>query len=280
MSVEKKLLAISDLHIGYESNWNALKSIASGPQDWMMLGGDLAETSDQLRRIFDLLSSRYEKLIWVPGNHELWTIPTSPLKGEAKYFEMVEVCREFGVHTPEDPFPVLKTGGVSYCIAPMFLLYDYSYRPENVSFENAIAWAAEQDSVCVDEHLLFHEPFFSREDWCAIRCAQTYKKLKSISRENKIILLNHFPLCYDHAYLPLIPRFSLWCGTKRTENWHKEFNVEAVVYGHLHMPSTKWRDGVRFEEVSLGYPRQWNQTRGIDVKVREILPGLKREQLP
>jgi hypothetical protein len=28
------------------------------------------------------------------------------------------------------------------------------------------------------------------------------------------------------------------------------------VYGHLHVPRTTWYDGVRFEEVSLGYPRE------------------------
>lgn len=28
-------------------------------------------------------------------------------------------------------------------------------------------------------------------------------------------------------------------------------------YGHLHTPYTAWIDGVRFEEVSLGYHNQW-----------------------
>ncbi len=30
-----------------------------------------------------------------------------------------------------------------------------------------------------------------------------------------------------------------------------------MVYGHLHIPRTTFEDGTRFEEVSLGYPREW-----------------------
>jgi hypothetical protein len=47
-----------------------------------------------------------------------------------------------------------------------------------------------------------------------------------------------------------------WCGTRRTDDWHLRFNAGVVVSGHMHVRSTKYRDGVRFEEVSFGYPRQ------------------------
>ncbi|MYU48090.1 hypothetical protein GTV15_15710, partial [Streptomyces sp. SID7803] len=33
-------------------------------------------------------------------------------------------------------------------------------------------------------------------------------------------------------------------------------------YGHLHIPRTTWYDGVRFEEVSVGYPRERRQRGG------------------
>ena len=35
------------------------------------------------------------------------------------------------------------------------------------------------------------------------------------------------------------------------------FGAAAMVYGHLHIPRRIWRDGVPFDEVSLGYPREW-----------------------
>ena len=39
------------------------------------------------------------------------------------------------------------------------------------------------------------------------------------------------------------------------------------------MRATRFRDDVRFEEVSLGYPKQWRQDRGMLAYLREILPG-------
>ncbi len=72
--------------------------------------------------------------------------------------------------------------------------------------------------------------------------------------------------------MPSIPSFSIWCGTRRTHDWHTRFPVKAVVYGHLHVRGTDWIDGVRSEEVSLGYPRDWDASLGMAGYLRQILP--------
>ena len=92
-----------------------------------------------------------------------------------------------------------------------------------------------------------------------------------VSSTGHLIVANHFPLRADLAVLPRIPRFSIWCGTTRTIDWMSRFNIEAAVYGHLHLRSTTQIDGVRFEEVSLGYPKQWNQARPLSEYLRRIL---------
>jgi hypothetical protein len=62
-----------------------------------------------------------------------------------------------------------------------------------------------------------------------------------------------------------------------TADWHTRYNVVCSVYGHLHIPRTTYYDGVRFEEVSLGYPREWQRRTGAnglpDNLVRQILPA-------
>jgi hypothetical protein len=45
------------------------------------------------------------------------------------------------------------------------------------------------------------------------------------------------------------------------------------VHGHLHVRATHFRDGVRFEEVSLGYPRDWSVRHGVAPYLRQILPS-------
>lgn len=270
-----RLYAISDLHLGFEANQRALSEIESRPADWLILAGDVGETTAHLDLAFSVLKPRFAQLVWVPGNHELWTISGSPdaTRGRSRYDELVEVCRSHGVLTPEDPYPVVTIAGRETRIAPLFLLYDYSFRPSHVPLELALDWAAEEGLECADELLLHPDPYADRIEWCKARCEMTERRLTAFRNDLPTVLINHFPLREDLAILPRIPRFSIWCGTRRTEDWHIRFNATVVVSGHLHIRSTSYRDGVRFEEVSLGYPRQWVGRVKPDDCVREILPA-------
>jgi hypothetical protein len=270
-----KLFAVSDLHVGYEANRNALAEITPHPDDWLILAGDVGETRAHLEYALKILSPRFKRLIWVPGNHELWTLPGSSetARGQLKYEQLIELCRSYNVLTAEDPYPIVVIGTTAVRIAPLFLLYDHSFVPDDIPVERALEWAHESGISCSDEMLLHSDPYTGVVEWCHARCNATEARLESCRDELPTVLINHFPLRRDLARLPRIPRFSIWCGTRRTEDWHTRFNASVVVSGHLHIRSTMHRDGVRFEEVSLGYPRQWAGITTIDRCVREILPG-------
>lgn len=269
-----RLLALSDLHVRHAENRAVIDGLPSCPDDWLILGGDVCEDVADLESVLDSVLPKFAKVIWIPGNHELWTLrgeKRDTLRGEAKYLRLVDVCRARGVITPEDPYPVWPGDGPATVIAPLFLLYDYSFRPDDVAREDALAWAAEHKVLCIDEELLHADPHPSREAWCNARVALASERLDAIPAEVATVLVNHFPLRQSHAWLPLIPRFSLWCGTRQTEDWHLRYRARVVVYGHLHIPRTHHDDGVPFEEVSLGYPRQWSRRRAPPA-LRQILP--------
>ena len=65
----------------------------------------------------------------MPGNHDLWSVPEEPLglRGEARYATSWPLCRRLGVLTPEDPYPIWEGRGGPVTVAPLFLLYDYSF---------------------------------------------------------------------------------------------------------------------------------------------------------
>jgi 3',5'-cyclic AMP phosphodiesterase CpdA len=271
-----KLYAISDLHIACDVNRRAVEDISPMPDDWLILAGDVCERESDLRWALETLRPRFARILWTPGNHELWTLQDNghALRGEAKYRSLLAICRELGVVTPEDAYPLWEGGGGPAYIASVFLLYDYSFRPDGLPLEEAVSWAQTGGVVCADEHLLHPDPHRSREAWCADRVSLTERRLAAAQATRiPIVLVNHFPLRRDLASTPLIPRFSLWCGTRRTEEWHTQYNIRVVVSGHVHIRGTQWRNGVRFEEVSLGYPRQWQQSRGIASYLRQILPA-------
>lgn len=269
-----KLYAISDLHLGFRVNREALETLTPHPEDWLILGGDVGETLGHLEMALDVATRSFARVLWVPGNHELWTVNGEDARGHAKYDLLVRACRERGVLTPEDPYPLWEGEGGPAILAPLFLLYDYSFRPDEVAFEEAISWAAASGVLCADERYIKPDPHDTIHAWCRERCDEAESRLEEASaRGLPLVLINHFPMREELIRLRRIPRFSIWCGTVRTKDWHARFNAKVVVSGHLHMRSTDWVDGVRFEEVSLGYPRHWNTNRSLDAYLREILPG-------
>jgi len=270
-----KLHAISDLHLGADANRKALLRMTNHGDDWLILAGDIGETEAHLEFAFDVLQTRFRQLIWVPGNHELWTLTRNDLRGEEKYCGLVSLCRRRGVLTPEDPYVEWIGDGPAHLIAPLFLLYDYTFCPDGVSPNEAVAWAEEAGVLCADEALLYSDPYPTRAAWCHARCESTQQRLENATALSALplVLINHFPLKRTLAQLPAIPRFRVWCGTRRAENWHTRFRASVVVSGHLHIRQSKVLDGVRFEEVSFGYPRQWRPDRPIDAYLRLILPA-------
>lgn len=273
-----KLYAISDLHLMSRINRQALEALPFYKEDWLILAGDIGETLELHRYALSLLTRRFAQVVWVPGNHDLWTLPPGASaeqseRGEAKYQKLIAIYHEYGAITPEDPYVIWSGENTSAMLVPLFLLYDYSFRPDYVSQEQALAWAEETDVVCADEILLHSDPYLSRTDWCQARCVVTEKRLQEEVSNVPVVFINHFPMRQSLIRLKKIPRFSLWCGTRQTEDWHTRFPTSVVVYGHVHMRATDYQDGVRFEEVSLGYPQQWQAARGMQAYLREILPG-------
>lgn len=265
-----RLLALSDLHVGYAKNREALSEMPAHPDTGLIVAGDIGETDAQLAWTFDLLGRKFARLYWTPGNHELWTPTAEAPRGDARYRRSVEIARAFGVRTPEDPFDVWP--GLPLVIAPVFVGYDYSFGPDGFTPAEARAWAAEEGIRCADETYLHPDPFPSREAWCAARVKITEARLAEVPAGTRIVLVAHWPLRRDLVRLFRIPRFIVWCGTRATEDWHRRFPIDVVVSGHLHMRATDWRDGVRFEEVSLGYPAHWKPETGPDGYLRTILP--------
>jgi Calcineurin-like phosphoesterase len=205
----------------------------------------------------------------------LWTRRADPvqLRGEERYLYLVEMCRRLGVITPEDPYPVWAGPGGAVTIAPVFVLYDYSFRPDGaLTKEQGLEIAYDTGIVCTDEALLHPDPYPSREAWCWARVEATEARLAVRDPALPVVFVSHYPLVREPTRVLRYPQFAQWCGTTRTHDWHVRFNAAAVVYGHLHIPRVAWYDGVRFEEVSIGYPREW--------KRRDRPPGVPRQILP
>jgi len=301
-----RLLAVSDLHVGYPENRAYANMLSPGdPGDWLIVAGDVGEVFADVAFVLASLASRFAKVIWTPGNHELWTLPADPvaLRGAARYEALVKVCRRFGVVTPEDEFPVWDGPGGPVTVTPLFTMYDYSFLgPEPAAGGRAAGSTADPatDPVAAvlaatdvavsgggkpaalaaarragitpaDEGRLHADPYPSVAAWCRDRVAAAEQRLAAVG--GPVVLVSHWPLLRDPVAALRHQEFAPWCGTTLTAGWHTRHQVLAAVYGHLHIPRTTHHDGVRFEEVSAGYPREWQRRGTAPPPPRVILGG-------
>ncbi|AXH92053.1 metallophosphoesterase [Micromonospora aurantiaca] len=69
-----QLLAISDLHVVHAENKAIVERLRPERDgDWLVVAGDVGEFVGDIEWALGLLSRRFAKVIWAPGNHELWT---------------------------------------------------------------------------------------------------------------------------------------------------------------------------------------------------------------
>ena len=177
---------------------------------------------------------------------------------------------------PGYEFPVWAGPGGPVTVAPLFTLYDYSFaaadgapnrgadasraNPATAESEPADPRAAALRAadaagiVPADEGRLYADPYPSVADWCRERVAVTEARLAAV--DGPLVLASHWPLIAAPLGKLRHPAYAPWCGTSLTADWHTRYPVLASVYGHLHIPRTTEYDGVRFEEVSVGNPRE------------------------
>lgn len=273
----RSLFAVSDLHVSYAENRRLVDTLRpESDGDWLIVAGDVGEIFADIESTLTGLRERWAKVIWAPGNHELWSPRNDPLqlRGEHRYRRLVEMCRSIDVLTPEDEFAVWPGPGGPVTVAPLFLLYDYSFRaPRTTTKDASLKVAYDSGVVCTDEMMLHPDPYPDRESWCRARVAETESRLDALTPSTRTVLATHWPLVRQPTNILYYPEFAQWCGTTLTDDWHVKYRATAAVYGHLHIPRTMHYDGVRFEEVSLGYPREWSKRSKPPMLPKRILPG-------
>jgi len=95
--------------VGFGENRKIVEDLhPESAADWLIVAGDVGELMADIEWALGILSERFATVVWVPGNHDLWTHRREPvpLRGAQRYLRLVEWCRRRGVVTPEDPYPV------------------------------------------------------------------------------------------------------------------------------------------------------------------------------
>src|SRR5215475_9349316 len=118
-----RVFALSDIHIDYDVNakWVANLSGAEYQDDVLILAGDVTDTRRLLDWCLSALAKRFKKVLFTPGNHDLWVIREDREMNSLQKFDEVSVVVESRGASME----AFRERDVENI--PLFAWYDYSF---------------------------------------------------------------------------------------------------------------------------------------------------------
>lgn len=238
-----RVFALSDIHVDYDVNakWVRHLSTSDYREDVLILAGDVTHKPSLLAWCLGAFAARFHKLLFVPGNHDLWVMGDAADKTSLQKFgEVADIVEACGASMQ----PYTKNG---LLIVPLFGWYDYSFGQPNQELMQA--WM---------DYRACRWP----EGFDAARVTQYFSELNprlDSHAASKVITFSHFLPRIDlvPAYVP--PRHRILdpvLGSARLDEQLRRFRPDMHVYGHSHINRDVRIDGVRYINNAFGYPQE------------------------
>jgi len=238
-----RIFALSDIHIDYDVNakWIADLSFVDYQHDVLILAGDVTDTLRLLDWCLSTLAKRFRKVLFVPGNHDLWVIRDGREKNSLEKFDDVrEVVESSGAS-----MQTFHERGVS--IIPLLAWYDFSFGEPS----------EELKSVWMDFQACRWPAGFT-EKKIAAHFAALNEGVAGPAGD-MVITYSHFLPRIDVMpdYIPLACRFLYpVLGSTQLDGQLRSLNSRMHVYGHSHVNRHVTIDGVSYINNAFGYPSE------------------------
>jgi predicted phosphodiesterase len=242
-----RVFAVSDLHVDYEPNgqWAKNLSCQDYKDDILILAGDLSDLLGQIGENLNALVMRFKKVLYVPGNHEMWIIRSPEFRNSiAKFLEVCRVVRQSGAS-----MECLCTDALT--IVPLLGWYDYSFgepcdelRAAWMDFR-ACRWPSQMNErQAASFFATMNEPLPERRSTTVISFSHFLPRIDLI------------PDYIPHQYRYLYPVM----GADILERQIRHLGASIHVYGHSHVNHRIALGGVTYVNNAFGYPSEVRTT--------------------
>ncbi len=238
-----RVFALSDIHIDYDVNakWIANLSIAEYQDDVLILAGDVTDTRRLLEWCISALAERFKKVLFTPGNHDLWVIREDREMNSLQKFDDVRAV----VESCGASMQAFRERGVE--IIPLLAWYDYSFGEPSEELRSM--WmdyrACRWPSGYTEEDVAAHFAAFNdKQVSVAGATVITYSHFLP-----RIDLMPEFIPCAHKLLYPIL-------GSTRLERQLRRLNSSIHVYGHSHVNRQVKIDGVSYINNAFGYPNE------------------------
>ncbi|MFC4313505.1 metallophosphoesterase [Steroidobacter flavus] len=236
-----RVFALSDIHVDYDVNfqWVQNLSCADYRDDILILAGDLTHKLAQLASCLSEFATRFAKVLFVPGNHDVWVLGEAPERTSLQKFADVAatVERSGASMQPHRQSDVL--------FAPLLSWYDYSFGEPS----------ADLYGIWMDFHACRWPRGFGPKDVAKHFMDQNQRL--SAEGAAKVITFSHFLPRIDLIPAHVSSRHRLLdpvLGSTRIEQQLRHLGSSIHVYGHSHINRRIDIDGVTYINNALGYP--------------------------
>ncbi|ABC35295.1 metallophosphoesterase [Burkholderia thailandensis] len=238
-----RVFSISDLHVEYPENARWLDALPryEHTRDVLILAGDVATDLAHIERAFGAFCARFEAVVFVPGNHDLWLGPRDTAATSIdKWHALRELAQRMGVRV--DPF---HAHGVS--VVPLLAWYDYSFgEPSDGLLQvwgdyRRCVWPQDMTPADVARHLEAHNrEYLDIRNDIVISCSHFLPRAD---------LMPSMAPAWVKALAPVM-------GSWRLDRQIRALGSAIHVFGHSHLNQARTIDGVRYVNSALGTPSE------------------------
>ena len=238
-----RIFAISDLHVDYEENRSWVQGISESAhqQDILILAGDISDNLELLDMTLSQLREKFRKLLFIPGNHELWVRGAKENCSLQKFSQVNALCKALDIETG-----LLRMDGVAF--VPLLGWYDYSFAAPDPALlrawrDNSVCrWPSELDSVAaVNEYFLaLNAPLLQTQDELVISYSHFLPRIDLMPARIPEHKRNVYPVL----------------GSTGLGRQVLTLRPAIHVYGHSHVNRSVSLDGIRYVNNAYGYPNE------------------------
>jgi hypothetical protein len=264
---------ISDIHIDYQENFDALLDIPipTEKKDALIIAGDATDNIDRLEELLTAMKQRFRWVGFVPGNHELWIREknksnTSFSNSIDKFDAIIAMCGRIDVFTKPQKVGVDTS---QIWLVPLFSWY---HGPEESSASLYAEKKCKQDKT----REIWSDFFLTQwPEWKEGFTADYFLKLNKPHLEQEysypVLSFSHF-LPLQELMLPseqeqkastllhkdLTPEFnfSRVAGTTIIDEQLRKIDSKMHLYRHQHRNRYREVNGVTYVSHCMGYPKE------------------------